>query len=756
MLCFSDYILSQKPWSHCRMNEPEGNLVYLDISGNENHLYSQKTINGYSNDFNNEQDLTYNDGMVMKGVKQKSLNRILCFNQLDWNIPLTSLQFRIPEFKSDTIFYIRHDKIQNSLFIGEYWLDFIWNPHPESIVNSSELVIYEEFVRFGPLKILSESLYSENYIQTSLQLKIITKDQVIWSKDILNDPFSSGNHRFTIGLKQVQGFIKFRLSIDGNNPIEINFTGVLGGHEEYSNIAFYNQTIFSNISIFFNKAFPTNEWLIGSQKILESNYLATTTDISSILNEIPGISIIEGSLYSILDTLFFIGNRQTKVLGIHIIGTPTLQMSSLEFSPLLNSDIIINSNNSGVFNGCYNVIKITKSSITLSPIDAKMNLIINYNSNTYTINDGKYIDSLILEIVLEYNHPFKIGDNVSIGRFGIFNYTWKVKEIDTLHHSFKIQPDIFESYLGISFDLNEISEGEILNSFLLHDSSIFKPSKMSIGENTNLNLTINPSWKLRAFSGESINCTFDYMDFLSGETMYLDFFNLSFTNYSGEILNIKLVTDESEKKSWYLSDTIIKIMPFGGGNGWSKILNNHRIEYLGKTNNSIQKILIVNDTNEKYASLSVSNSDGSNESEILYFPRFINPPSKLNSYYAKWKAIGDQNRFYFFFPPKTNRISHGTFIAFGEIKNWVTNSWITILVASKTNSGYFNPGFNLAFTYSKWSILSEGYLLCELDSVPQSDGYLIEIENDIVTESTGILDSGYHIYPIPFPYIPSQ
>lgn len=40
MICYSDFILSLKPWSYCRLDEPVGYSLYLDSSGNGNHLKS--------------------------------------------------------------------------------------------------------------------------------------------------------------------------------------------------------------------------------------------------------------------------------------------------------------------------------------------------------------------------------------------------------------------------------------------------------------------------------------------------------------------------------------------------------------------------------------------------------------------------------------------------------------------------------------------------------------------------------------------
>lgn len=55
MICFSDFILSKKPWAYCRLDEPIGHNLYLDISGNRNHLYSSMSGDTYAQVATNRQ-----------------------------------------------------------------------------------------------------------------------------------------------------------------------------------------------------------------------------------------------------------------------------------------------------------------------------------------------------------------------------------------------------------------------------------------------------------------------------------------------------------------------------------------------------------------------------------------------------------------------------------------------------------------------------------------------------------------------------
>lgn len=278
MIFFSDFILTQKPWSYCRLDEPVGYNLYLDSSGNGNHL--KAIAEGVVAD--NRQEVTFTGDPFVAGIRPTLETQTLSSGSVDFSITDTALQFVIPQFKSDTWIYRRRKKIQNDLAINTLWVDFLMEietpayhefmknwlaplhsyigdrmsldhiffdeefAHIDglegSLVTTSMVqrtqphTLHETFLRMGSLALVGITGvhydYDGSYIGHSYRLSLVTRvfshgemmDKTIWTRTLVSEdetfnpasPLSTGTHRFTIGILAPQSdSITFKVSIDG-------------------------------------------------------------------------------------------------------------------------------------------------------------------------------------------------------------------------------------------------------------------------------------------------------------------------------------------------------------------------------------------------------------------------------------------------------------------------------------------------------------------------------------------------------------
>jgi len=322
MLQYSDYILACKPWTYCRLNEPLNHNIYCDMSGNNNHLDTSHI------EYKAENQLSH-IYTQFKCIKPNILNNTFSINDFDWLIPETALQFKTPIFKSDTIFYRNGKKIQNDLVIKNIWFDCFIDT--SSFVSREYLAIlelhanydllakiYEPFIAFGPIRILSQTTaqwdkYDNHLIGYYLHFKIFVKydlsvynnETEMWeyetayketySKTLVTlneindpiDPFLLEINRFTIGIEQLtQNSFYFNICINGETIIqnliqlEENDIFSITNYE----MAIMNETKFSNISFFFNKQYPKPEWFEHSQNSLTQLYKNTMITDAIVIN----------------------------------------------------------------------------------------------------------------------------------------------------------------------------------------------------------------------------------------------------------------------------------------------------------------------------------------------------------------------------------------------------------------------------------------------------------------------------------------
>lgn len=199
-------------------------------------------------------------------------------------------------------------------------------------------------------------------------------------------------------------------------------------------------------------------------------------------------------------------------------------------------------------------------------------------------------------------------------------------------------------------------------------------------------------------------------------------------------------------------DAIIKQCAIGGGSGWQRINSENKTAYRGTPLNAAAKQMIVDDSQAATALLSLSNSNGSSQSEEITFLKQGKNTLNRDPNRSPWKAIGDAHRFYLFLPWKQNIISQTSLVAMGEIRSWYDDDDCVVLIAYDRDSFEQNCGFNYAFSYPQWSILDTGHLLCQSITTAQSDARWVSRENTVNTNLMGFADSGHHIYPIDIPF----
>lgn len=202
---------------------------------------------------------------------------------------------------------------------------------------------------------------------------------------------------------------------------------------------------------------------------------------------------------------------------------------------------------------------------------------------------------------------------------------------------------------------------------------------------------------------------------------------------------------------------LVKRPPIGGG-AWEKTQNESQIYYKSSTS-QIETAILVDDISKSSSMLRILDTTTMAQSNALFLKRNLKRPS--HHYQAdtrqtrpEWTIIGDDKRFFFAIAYKQNPKDHTHLIVFGEIKDWLTDEWRTMLVGY-VNETIGNVGTNALFAYPEWSILESGHLLCQSKkTIDSSDAVWIssDVDGDY-TYLRGTHDCGLRIYPIPIPYL---
>lgn len=184
---------------------------------------------------------------------------------------------------------------------------------------------------------------------------------------------------------------------------------------------------------------------------------------------------------------------------------------------------------------------------------------------------------------------------------------------------------------------------------------------------------------------------------------------------------------------------------------WKRISSGSKVSYESLNSLSLSTRLVVDDINQDYTILSVTDRNSSNQSNTLFLKKNLKSSINQEINSVRWGAVGDDRRFYIFIANRQLSPSHSQLICFGDIKDLSDDQWYTILVAYK-DSSIGNVGSNLAFSYSQWTILPSGHLLCQLTTQPDSDTRWVKTRNNSHTYLWGYGDVGHHVYPIPIPH----
>ena len=445
MISYSDFILSLKPWSFCRLDEPVGYDLYLDSSGNGNHLKS--LVEGSVAD--NRRAVSFTGDPFIAGILPMIETQTLSLGSVDFDIPDTALRLDVPLFKSDNWIYRRREKIQNDLVINSMWLELMidtdipsyhetmknWLPALHSYSDSGMAVdhlylsddfthidglaggllssplsqrtqpyiMHETFLRFGSSALVGITGvhydYDGSYLGHSYRLSLITRairddewvEKTVWSRTLVTEdeivhpshPLSPGTHRFTIGILNPTTYsMTVKVSVDGGAaesitiilPEDESFEPY--DHSIYTIIALMNHTMFSNLSVFFNRPYPSNEWLASSQRALTRSYHAPVAEDISILHGIapsgyPMVEKLPGSLLNVLNGILFLGTNHRLVSEMF----PTAGSSNFtaRITPAIpgiavGNIIKINQNKQSPFSGCWRIYALnTAYQVAMTP-----------------------------------------------------------------------------------------------------------------------------------------------------------------------------------------------------------------------------------------------------------------------------------------------------------------------------------------------------------------------------------------------------
>lgn len=729
MICYSDFILSLRPWSYCRLDEPVGYNLYLDSSGNGNHLKSE--VEGVV--ANNRQPISFTGDPFAAGIRPMIETQRLSLGSVDFEVDSTSLRLDVPVFKSDSWIYRRREKIQNDLVINSMWLEITidtdtpsyheymknWVPPLHSYSGSSlavdhlyleddfshidalaggrlfsslsqrtqPYVIHETFLRFGSLALVGITgvhyNYDGTYLGHSYRLSLITQvlkndewvEKLIWSRTLVTEdqvlhPASplAGSHRFTIGIINPKTYyLMVKVSIDGGETETITVvlpedeSFVAYEHEVYSTCALMNDTTFSNLAVFFNSPFPSNEWLAASQRALSRSYSAPIAEDISILHGrslsgFPALEKLPGSLFNTLNGILFLGTNHrlvTEMFPTEGSSNFTARITPTIPGIAVGNIIKINQNKQSPFSGCWKVYALnTAYQIAMTPALATT------IPSTITIGGVDY----------DRKYQFTNGQFLTVLRTKTLHY-FRSGDLLTVHHLTDTTQAHTWSVTAVDDDGFDVVAQGILTDYVFND------------------------------------------------------------------------------------DCLVKQTPIGGG-CWTKTFSDNAVGLGYRDIEAYKRNILIDDRELAYSKVSLSEIDNSDPSENLFIPKDIKSIHNREKTRFTSKAVGDCHRLYCFLPSKQNTVSHTSVIVFGEVLDWFNQDWCSIAMVSIRYEKGQDTGFNYAFAYPDWKIDQDtGFLICRSFKSHASDGNLKIDENGVVITSLGYGDSGQHIYPINVPYI---
>ena len=244
-------------------------------------------------------------------------------------------------------------------------------------------------------------------------------------------------------------------------------------HSIYSVIALMNNAVFSNLAVFFNRPYPSNEWLTASQRALIRPYQPPISEEISILNGIspsgyPMIEKLPGSLLNVLNGILFLGTNHRSVTQISkSAGSSNLSARITGVIPgiAVGNTIKINLNKQSPFSGCWRVYSMTSHNLlAMKPAMAtRIPATISFGSNDYT-RSYQLTNKEFLTIV-ETKTPFyfRLNDLVTIHQLTDTTqpHTWTVTAVDV--------------------DGFDVVAGGLLNNYIFNDDCIIKQTPVGGG-----------------------------------------------------------------------------------------------------------------------------------------------------------------------------------------------------------------------------------------------------------------------------------
>jgi hypothetical protein len=732
MLCFSDYILAYKPWAYCRLNEPIGHLVYCDISGNGNHLYSQKVNDEFIQVATNQIENSFTGDVGMLAIEPLLENQTLSINKIDASIPDTALHFNVPKFKSEVYSYRNtKERIQNDLSIKELWVDIIIDPHPTNHYTKIEPIlppilaangtqatvdrvvfnsdwgyagmytgsrdssnvsirpivsrIYETFFVFGPLVFVSETAIVLDYTGTvipSVKLKMF----VSYIDSDSNDAF------YEIWSKTI---VSANSEIDPANPFS-------AGMHRFT----FGIKCLTSSSIIFKIS-------IDGQPAIQSNI------------QMDDGSILSFDVYEVYSKAAIF--NQTKFSNLAVFyNTPFPSNVWLSASQIVLSD-----NYSGATTGEISIISDTpavdkQAGTLLTVLDT---ILLVGNKHRPIISASLSGDTLTLQVSVT-NDDYSPSGIPVLDSYVIFN-----KNTQGAYNGVWRVTGKTQSTVTLTPSTSTRLKGIIKFNNIEHQATDIRIVSDSI-----LTLTVPP------------NHNFDLGDLVS-----VGYFSETLLNHKWKVINtgidvFTLILENAPAIAPLNGAAIVKIVPLGGGLGWTKTYRSGEVNYLCSVKNSTPKFMVVDDSQSNFAKIRLSSTDGSSLSDPVYFTRSIKNTANREPSKIPWKAAGDDRRLYLFISAKQNTLSQTHILSYGEIQSWTDKEWGMVLIGYGSNSAEQNCSFNYAFVYPTWSILPTGHLLCQSIATAQSDARWRERDDTSTTNVMGYADSGQHIYPIDFPY----
>jgi len=726
MISYSDFILSYNPWAFCRLDDPVGYATYLDSSGNKNHLkFDLDTMKP-----TNRQSISLVGEPFAAGIKPNSQTQSLKIDYIDFDIPESALHFNVPQFKSETIFYRRREKIQNNLVIQSLWVDF--------------LIDISDSLHYDYIKNWWAPIYA--YENSKMTIDNLITNEIFETIEFVEGTYLESNLLQKKCLYTInETFIRLG---------SLAFVGATGVHYDYDG----TYLGYSYKLIIVTQVFKNNEWV---NHVLWKRTLVTVDPINDPAEPLSSgthrftIGVLNPSITSLTVKISIDGETPESVTFVPEENEFLTEYNHDVYSCIAMMNNTTFSNFSVFFNQPY------PSNDWL--IASQLALTKTYNApiaeDISILSSQTMIEKLPGSLLNTFNNILIFGSHQQV-----------VSEITPVlgngDLTIRIEPTISGISLGDTIKINENKQSPFSGCWKINSLiSLFSVNLIPAL------LTKIPSSVTYNAIDYDLNICFTNKDYqIDVETKNIHHFS------NQDLITLHHLTDSVQNHSWiitasdangfdvklqnelenytFLDNCLIKKTPIGGG-CWTKTYSENKIGFGYKNLIAQQKNILIDDRELYYSKIYLSASDNSNPSESLFILKDIKNSLNREKTRFPFKVVGDCHRFYCFLPSKQNTASHTSIIVCGEVFDWFNQDWCSVAIVSTLNAKDQNIGFNYAFLYPSWSIEQEtGYLICRSFETHPSDG-LIKIvdENDFVTSSLGYADSGQHVYPINIPHI---